>query len=526
MMEEHRRIEVQTKSEEEAMNVDFRDGEFVVAPRRRRTEVKRASRGKGILLFLLLLLLAGGGYSLYHFRLHERIIPLMWGPRWETEVRSLTLNFDVITELDTVRIVGDVNLPNKALFTVSLLKGEETIERKTVPVVDRRFTLTFGPQITARYPFIGEINLFTPGQYQVVAEFDPLEQPEEIQKLIGEYGERIKEVLGGQVLRREGLQAPLIKVLKRVTLGSPAERQQAQEEAEHQRQIIQSGLGEALRELMTLQVALQTTYERYLGEGGFRQNTPLHSQWIEWTQEWKNRLKGALQKYGFLEEVAHFAPFYLLWEEIVQTYNLLENLENLYFAVLAQEQSAQNPELADLQQKIRETIEKGRAELGLSEVVQPPKVIVQITTDVANIRSGPNLAHEVIGRTTYGEQFEMVSVDRGWYQVKLPDGKLGWIHNSLLERREQPPPSSSPSRTSLNIRPLPADVSLADIPAPTEDEMRIYNDIEQALAAIPPQQFRRADQTRIVDEVAKKYGISLQDAWSVYLKVQGWQVKQ
>ncbi|MGH8059003.1 MAG: hypothetical protein ACREOH_17500, partial [Candidatus Entotheonellia bacterium] len=69
---------------------------------------------------------------------------------------------------------------------------------------------------------------------------------------------------------------------------------------------------------------------------------------------------------------------------------------------------------------------------------------------------------------------------------------------------------------------------LAYMPRPTSDEMRIYTDIEQALRDVSyrdPDE-RRKGEHRAQQRVAEKYGISAEQVWNAYLKVQGWEVKQ
>ncbi|RMF87402.1 MAG: SH3 domain-containing protein, partial [Nitrospinota bacterium] len=445
---------------------------------------------------------------------------------WEPEIRSLTFAFEVRAEDHTIRAEGKVNLPNGALITVALAKPQAIIARTETVVIDQHFEATFGPRITATYHFIGEVDVFTPDQYTLIAEFDPLRQPEKIRQWIGEYGEKIREVIGGQVLKPEGRQAPLVQVVKQIPWGSEQERQRAREIEAKNRQLIQTALGEAVKDLLVLQGELQEKYEQELASGGFSRSDRRGLAWIEWARDWEDRLAERLQKHRLTEEVAPFSPFAALRGKIVQAYTQLKQLKNRYLEVLLQEQDPQNPALLSLQTGIEALLHEAEETLNVTPPQPPPPTWVRITAEGVNIRNGPNTASEIIGRSNRGDRFEMLTVEGEWYQVKLPDGKRGWIHGSLLKKEEPSSTSPSPGRTPLRLQPLPPHARLADIPPPTEDEKRIYADIEQGLSAIPLDQFRQGDEIRVVEEVARKYRISKEAAWNAYLKVQGWQLKQ
>jgi hypothetical protein len=83
-------------------------------------------------------------------------------------------------------------------------------------------------------------------------------------------------------------------------------------------------------------------------------------------------------------------------------------------------------------------------------------------------------------------------------------------------------------------RPLPRlePVSLVStpvefIPRPTSDEVRIYLELEQQLrdaqAGSPGE--RRAVEQRHLQRMSETYGISPDQIWNAYLKVQGWEIR-
>lgn len=72
----------------------------------------------------------------------------------------------------------------------------------------------------------------------------------------------------------------------------------------------------------------------------------------------------------------------------------------------------------------------------LAESVEPrdpsePKitVVVKISGDVdhINIRKSPSITSEKVAQAKNGDEFEFVSVNSGWYEVKLTDGATGFI---------------------------------------------------------------------------------------------------
>ena len=72
--------------------------------------------------------------------------------------------------------------------------------------------------------------------------------------------------------------------------------------------------------------------------------------------------------------------------------------------------------------------------------VEPKKVMLAIKiedgAESVNIRSSPEIASEKLGTALEGEKFEFVSIDSGWYQVKLPDGSNGFISAKYIEMEE------------------------------------------------------------------------------------------
>jgi len=56
-----------------------------------------------------------------------------------------------------------------------------------------------------------------------------------------------------------------------------------------------------------------------------------------------------------------------------------------------------------------------------------------------NLRTEPGTQFRIIGGVSTGDPVDIVERTEGWTQVKLPDGKLGWIPEGYL--RPEPPPT-------------------------------------------------------------------------------------
>ena len=84
------------------------------------------------------------------------------------------------------------------------------------------------------------------------------------------------------------------------------------------------------------------------------------------------------------------------------------------------------------------------AESGDAELVAESYLMV--TNRYANVREGPGLNYKLVGRVYQGDKLEKL-VKRGrWYQVKLPDSKMGFIREDLVADPET-------AREKLAVRP-------------------------------------------------------------------------
>ncbi len=61
-----------------------------------------------------------------------------------------------------------------------------------------------------------------------------------------------------------------------------------------------------------------------------------------------------------------------------------------------------------------------------------PQVKVMHVVKTANVRSGPGTTYSIIGKVMAGTILKAMGRQGSWYQVTLPDGRIGWIYGTLV----------------------------------------------------------------------------------------------
>ncbi len=120
------------------------------------------------------------------------------------------------------------------------------------------------------------------------------------------------------------------------------------------------------------------------------------------------------------------------------------------------------------------TVEPTQAVIPATEVPLPttpptedPTPRATVITPVGNVRQGDGTNYGIITSLTEGTSVEIVGISNtgsGWYQVRLPDGRLGWMAPSIvsvsglvsgLPRVQPPPPPATPIPTAVPATPTP-----------------------------------------------------------------------
>ncbi len=65
--------------------------------------------------------------------------------------------------------------------------------------------------------------------------------------------------------------------------------------------------------------------------------------------------------------------------------------------------------------------------VGTTLITVVPANVAVIAVDVANVRSGPDLAASVVSQLRYGTEVPILGQEKDWYRVKLPDGREGYV---------------------------------------------------------------------------------------------------
>ena len=66
-----------------------------------------------------------------------------------------------------------------------------------------------------------------------------------------------------------------------------------------------------------------------------------------------------------------------------------------------------------------------------------PKMVnekkLTVTANVVNIRKGPGSKFTIVAHARKGVVLEQLDKSDGWFKVRLPDGKIGWIYSKLVK---------------------------------------------------------------------------------------------
>ncbi len=79
--------------------------------------------------------------------------------------------------------------------------------------------------------------------------------------------------------------------------------------------------------------------------------------------------------------------------------------------------------------------------------------IGQIKAKRVNIRSGPHINFEILGKTKKGDKVTIVGKRQGWYKVRLPKTIPVYVHYELVQRRTEPAGIVKGSRVNARAKP-------------------------------------------------------------------------
>lgn len=92
-----------------------------------------------------------------------------------------------------------------------------------------------------------------------------------------------------------------------------------------------------------------------------------------------------------------------------------------------------------------------------SPVIFAESDTIVVTEDIVNVREKPGTTYTIITQIRKGETYEVKNQKDGWYEIKLPSGKKGWIANWLAQEQKSKSKTNTGMVTAdhLNIRSEP-----------------------------------------------------------------------
>ncbi|MBS4194792.1 N-acetylmuramoyl-L-alanine amidase [Lederbergia citri] len=73
-----------------------------------------------------------------------------------------------------------------------------------------------------------------------------------------------------------------------------------------------------------------------------------------------------------------------------------------------------------------------------SPIIKADSDTIVITGEIVNVREKPGTTYSIITQIRKGETYEIKNEKDGWYEIKLPSGKKGWVANWLAQEQNSP----------------------------------------------------------------------------------------
>lgn len=458
---------------------------------------------------------------------------------------TLSLEYTVTAEAGHIRVNGTASFPNGVILVGTLDKvGSGPIEVKEALVMNRLFALEFGPELSVQYYLHGPQDALQAGVYRLSVDFDPSRQsPFARESLLRSPLVKTSPTQGNG--SREGDSAS-IRVSKTFVIGTAGEQQEAQTREQQQRQTIRQHLSDTLGRLSSFWQHLHTHYQQERLRGGFSRADSRAGDWQTWSAQWLNDLKDLGEKARLYEVVSLASPYHSAGDALVSVHKQLAVMPSLYFEVLTNERSLTDRDLQRTEQVAQNALGDAIAQLGQPDShpfpvkVESVKPTIIVTAPLANVRSGPGMNHESMRQVKKDEVLDFLGEQGEWFQVQLGGGRTGWVHRNVVNKRPQGDGTTGDVKRGdvkpfglekgphLQLEPIRLlSTPVEFIPRPTPDEVKIYAEIEQQLRDLQAgnSEERRAVEQRILQRMSDKHGISPEQAWNTYLKVQGWEIR-
>jgi Bacterial SH3 domain len=458
---------------------------------------------------------------------------------------TLVVDYSVTAEVGYIRANGTANLPNGITLVGTLDKvGSGLIEVKEALVMNRLFVLEFGPDLSVHYYLHSPQNALQPGVYRMSVEFDPSRQSPFAQESLSRSPIMKASPLSGNGSRE--IDSARIRLSKTFAIGTIEEQQETQAREQQSREAVRQHLRDTLGRLISFWSRLHVRYQQERVKGSFSRADPRASEWQTWTAQWLPDLEGYGKETRLHEVVSPASPYSTAQNALMNMHKQLAVMPDFYFEVLINERSLTDRDLQRAEQGIQYALGDGIAELGQPDNVPSPvkvesaKPTVIVTAPLVNVRNGPGMSHESIKQLKRDDVLDFLAEQGEWFQVQLGGGRTGWVHRNVASKhlqgersaddtkRGDVKPANVESRPQLRLEPIrPLSTPVEFIPRPTSDEVRIYVELEQQLRDLHAGNAaeRRAVEQLSLQRMSDKHGISPEQVWNTYLKVQGWEIR-
>jgi hypothetical protein len=486
---------------------------------------------------MLALVLGGALWVSRQFFAAQQVVPTRGDANSQGQ---LPFEYTVTAEIGHIRVNGKAIFPNGVILVGTLDKvGSGQIDLKEALVMNHLFTMEFGPELYMQYYLHGLQEALQAGLYRLTVEFDPARQSPFAQGTLSPS----PPVKDSPILRdgsREENSA-IMRVSKSFTMGTTAEQQEAQIRERQEQLTIRQHLRDTLASLTDSLEDLYTHFQDERSKGNFSQADVRASDWQTWSNQWLNELEDLAEKARLDEMVSPASPYYPAWQALGTMRKQLRGLPGLYFEVVTNDRSLTDPELQRTEQLAQNALGDAIAQLGRPDKMPFPftvasvKPSVVVLSPVVNIRSGPGIHYEPIRQVKKDDVLTWLGERGEWFQVQLSGERTGWVHRTVVSKRPQGEDTSAdakPLSLEKGSYPQLEPISLSStpvefIPPPTPDEVKIYEDMEQQFRGLQAAnaEDRRVVEQRILQRMSDKHGISPNQVWNTYLKVQGWQIR-
>jgi uncharacterized protein YgiM (DUF1202 family) len=455
-------------------------------------------------------------------------------------------DYTVTAEPGRVRIEGTAHLPNGVILVGTLDKmGVGPLEIKEALVMNRVFAMEFGPDLRVQYYLLGQTEALTAGIYRIGVEFDPSQQSPFAREALSRAHQAKAPSGPNEGARR--IDPAIIRVVKSIAIGTPQEQRLADEHDQQYRQRVRQHLANTMHGLTGLWQRLRDHFQHERLKGAFSRADSRAQEWQQWSGQWLNELSVQGEQSRLHEVASPASPYHAVRHLLMAVHRQLPTIQDLCFEVLLGERSSNDPDIQRTEQQIHYALADAQVQLGPSEIASPPKPLeggkatVIVTAPLVNIRSGPGMSHDSISWAKKDTVLDVLREEGEWLRVQLSEGRMGWVHRNVVSKqssgngpggettRSDVKPVLTERRVGLQLDPVAlASTSVDYVPRPTADEFKIYADLEEQLrdvASRHPEERRMLEQ-QILQRAADKYRISPDQLWNVYLKVQGWEIRE